>query len=201
MQDSILSQSPSGLSSKQTKLLDELNLCIVATGTKIVINPKDLPTFQTVALDTEHNESGEFVGCGIYNGNGIVYYFTDLLSLRNIPFHLLAIVCHNGISDIECLNTWGINVSDRALVWDTMLFAHIIDSSQKDYSLKGMAKRELGIAYPSYDDIVGKRGCKAVRITLDKQPVELVAAYNSMDVYSTWMLYEKQRKALNLETL
>ena len=88
---------------------------------------------------------------------------------------------------------WGINVQDKQLYWDTMLIGHIIDSSIKSYSLKDMAKRELGIIYPSYDDIVGKRGLKAERITLDKQPLELTVMYNAMDTYCTYKLYEKQR--------
>lgn len=80
-----------------------------------------------------------------------------------------------------------------------MLISHLIDSSLKDYGLKACAKRELGIVYPSYDDIVGKRGLKAEQVTLDKQPLELVAKYNAMDTYCTYKLYEKQIKALGNE--
>jgi DNA polymerase I-like protein with 3'-5' exonuclease and polymerase domains len=106
----------------------------------------------------------------------------------------MKIICHNGVSDFECLRNWGINLKDEDLYWDSMLMGHLIDSSLKDYSLKGMAKRELGITYPSYDDIVGKKGLKTPRVTLDKQPLELVAAYNACDTYCTYKLYEKQKK-------
>lgn len=102
------------------------------------------------------------------------------------------------MSDIECLNIWGLRIDESKLIWDTMLIGHILDSSQKDYSLKGMAKRELAIEYPSYDAIVGKRGLKAERITLDKQPLELVSLYNACDTAVTWLLYQKQRKQLGL---
>ncbi len=146
----------------------------------------------------EHDESGGFVGCGIWSGSGSISYFSDLALLLRVPFHTLDIIAHNGISDIECLSMWGGNVTNRQLFWDTMLIGHIIDSSQKDYSLKSMAKRELGIEYPSYDDIVGKRGSKAERLTLDKQPSELVAKYNTCDVMSTWLLYQKQRKQIGI---
>ncbi len=75
-----------------------------------------------------------------------------------------------------------------------MLLGHVIDSSLKAYGLKAMAERDLGIFYPSYDDIVGKRTekQKAERITLDKQPPRLVQLYNMMDTVATYKLYEKQ---------
>ncbi len=184
----------------QTKVIEQLDAAISKEGITYVINPTDTRRFerQTVSLDVEHDESGGFVGCGIWSGSGPICYFNSISVLNGVPFDSLAIVAHNGISDIECLQIWGINVSLRQLVHDTMLIGHIIDSSLKSYSLKDMAKRECGINYPSYDDIVGKRGLKAERITLDKQPLELVAKYNALDVYSTYKLYERQRKAVNV---
>lgn len=174
-------------------------MVISKTGIKIDINNSShvaLGAFeaQTAALDVEHDESGEFVGCGFCFNPSIIYYFSDLALLRSIPISTFRIIAHNGVTDLECLRMWGIKVQDDQLIWDTMLIGHILDSSQKDYSLKGMAKRELAIEYPSYDDIVGKRGLKAERITLDKQPMELVAKYNAIDVYVTYLIYEKQRK-------
>lgn len=198
--ESSLSATPLEPTTKQQNLLNEFALLISQEGIEIEYNRKDTSIFErkAVAVDVEHDESGGFVGCGISLGGYIVYYFNDLAALMRVPFYSLAIIAHNGVSDIECLQTWGMNVSYKQLTWDTMLLGHIIDSSLKSYSLKDMAKRELGITYPSYDDIVGKRGLKAERTTLDKQPMELVAAYNSMDVYCTWKLYERQKKALGL---
>jgi DNA polymerase I-like protein with 3'-5' exonuclease and polymerase domains len=185
------------LTDKQRKHIDELTLALSETGIEVRINDP-LPETQDglVALDVEHDESGGFVGCGFYCGTRVAYYYSSLFHLLRVPIHAFRIVAHNGVSDIECLQIWGIDVRYSQLFWDTMLLSHIIDSSLKDYSLKGMAKRELLISYPSYDDIVGKRGLKAERFTLDKQPLELVALYNSMDVYTTWELYKKQERIL-----
>lgn len=192
--------SLSKLTIKQQKNLDDLSLCVSQIGIEIELNPKDTGRYrsQIVALDVEHDESGGFVGCGLWNGIGTICYYDDIKLLNDIDFHTLDIIAHNGVSDIECLNIWGIKVDNKQLIWDTMLIGHIQDSSLKSYSLKDMAKRELGISYSSYDDIVGKRGLKAERITLDKQPVELVSKYNALDVYSTWKLYERQKKVTGL---
>lgn len=201
--------SMSGLSSgaavmpytlKQQKLIDELSLVISKTGINLVINPSDhvFIGLGPFSCDVEHDEQGNLVGIGLCTEKRC-YYFTNTRCKAILENNHL--ICHNGISDFECLRMWGINVRDEQLIFDTMLLGHILDSSLKSYSLKDMACRELGIEYPSYDDIVGKRGLKAERITLDKQPLELVAKYNALDTYCTYQLYLKQRKALNLETL
>lgn len=192
--ESLQYPSVSGPTSKQQKLIGDLSSCVSGIGISINVNPKGKTYTGPTALDVEHDESGGFVGCGLYCGGSSVDYYSDLLLLRSIDFLSLAIVAHNGISDLEVLREWGIHVTDSQLVWDTMLLGHIIDSSQKDYSLKGMAKRELAISYPSYDNIVGKRGLKAERVTLDKQPLELTSMYNAMDCYVTYKLYERQKK-------
>jgi DNA polymerase I len=155
---------------------------------------------ELVSLDVEHDESGGFVGCGILvMGSSRVYYFSDLLLLSRIDFSTISIVAHNGISDLECLRSWGIDVKDDQLVWDTMLMGHIIDSSARTYGLKDMAERILQISYPSYNDIVGKETKKQAkpRITLDKQPEELVAMYNAMDVWCTAKIYDVQADTNN----
>lgn len=185
--------SRSELTSKQQNCLNALDLAVSKTGIEIHVNPKGKSYTGPTSLDVEHDEYGGFVGCGLYNGVGSVDYYSDPLRLHSVDFHSLAIIAHNGVSDIDVLSSWGINVSNEQLYWDSMLLGHILDSSLKSYSLKDMAKRELGIEYPSYDDIVGKRGLKAERITLDKQPLELVSMYNSLDVYCTYKLYERQK--------
>jgi DNA polymerase I-like protein with 3'-5' exonuclease and polymerase domains len=196
--ESGLSVSGNGYTSKQQSIVDTLTSVISQEGISLDINRsiENFPALEIISLDVEHDESGGFVGCGLYNGNGIVYYFSDLSLLRSLPFHNYKIVAHNGVTDLEELRIWGINVRDEQLIWDSMLIGHLLDSSLKSYGLKDMAKRELGISYPSYDEIVGKRGLKAERITLDKQPIELVAAYNALDTYCTYMLYLKQKKAI-----
>ena len=155
-----------------------------------------LPKDQTVwALDVEHDEQGGFVGVGFYSG-GVSYYFSDVVLLNHIDFSTLSLICHNGVSDFDCLRSWGIDVKDTQLVWDTGLVAHICDSSRSGYGLKKLAEIDLSIIYPSYDDIVGKRTLKQVkeRKTLDKWPASIVAAYNAMDCFVTWKLYEQQKE-------
>lgn len=185
---------------KQKKLIAECSSVISQEGIEIDINRsvESFPALKDVALDVEHDESGEFVGCGLYSGNGIVYYFSDLSILCRLPFSTFNIIAHNGVSDLELLAAWGFDVSRSDLFWDTMLIAHLLDSSQKDFGLKACAKRELAIEYPSYDDIVGKRGLKVERVTLDKQPLELVSKYNCLDTWCTYQLYLKQRKAVGI---
>lgn len=150
-----------------------------------------------IVLDVEHDESGNFVCCGILVlGDSHVYCLSDIHALRRIDFLPLSIIAHNGKGDLELLRSWGIDVKDEQLTHDTMLFGHIIDSSLKVYGLKDMAKRELQIEYPSYDDIVGKRTAKqsTPRRTLDEWPIEIVAMYNTMDVYVTGEIAKRQLK-------
>lgn len=153
------------------------------------------------ALDVEHDEQGTFVGVGLYNGSGVVSYFNDLVLLNNCDFRTVSLICHNGRSDFECLRSWGINVTDHQLHWDTELMGHILDSSLRAYGLKSMANSILNISYPSYDDICGRKTLKQVkeRKTLDKQPVELVSMYNACDVYCTWRLYELQKERIGFK--
>lgn len=143
-----------------------------------------------ISLDVEHNEEGDLVGIGLYDGVRCLY-FTKVTPKLKETIISRDIIAHNGKSDFELLRQWGIPVLDSQLIWDTCLIGHIIDSSLKTYGLKDMAKRELGIEYPSYSDIVGKPKAK-IRRTLDKWPVSIVAAYNALDCYVTYKLYQLQ---------
>lgn len=183
-----------------TSILSRLQASIQTHQVQVQIN--ELPTTKTnkLVLDVEHDESGNFVGCGLlFVPSYIVYYYSDIGILRNILDSSSFLIGHNIISDMELLKYWDCNVSDTQIMWDTMLIGHLLDSSLKDYSLKGMAKRELGIEYPTYDEIVGKRTTKQKnpRVTLDQQPLEIVSLYNAMDVFATAKLYEKQERLIN----
>jgi DNA polymerase I len=180
-------------SEKEKELLNTLTGVCNANHIEILVNQMPGPIDAPVALDVEHDESGNFVGCGmVMVGSNRVYYYSDLPTLACLPFLSLAIIAHNGKGDLECLRQWGIPVRDEQLIWDTELLAHIIDSSRRGYGLKKLALSDLGITYPSYDDIVGKRTAK-VRRTLDKWPLSIVSLYNAMDCYVTMRLYEKQK--------
>lgn len=198
--------------SDPSEILETLLSQIQAQHIEIKINefPKNIN--QTVVLDVEHDEQGIHVGTGIlFVPDKYIYYFTSTKYLQRVLSISSKIIGHNIISDIEMLQFWGISVSKANIYWDTMLMGHILDSSKKAYGLKDSAKRELNIEYPSYDEIVGKHKGKTVkspkcpriksdccgRTTLDKQPLKLVSAYNALDVWSTYQLFNQQRKILN----
>lgn len=158
------------------------------------IDPQAWQIQSPAAIDVEHNEEGEMVGVGIYDGEK-AYYFTKLKKGLLSDFPKASWIAHNGLSDFELLRQWGVPVFNEQLVHDTMLVGHIIDSSLKAYGLKDMAKRELGIEYPDYSDLVGKKSAKE-RKTLDKWPVDIVAMYCVMDCYATYKLYERQMECI-----
>lgn len=148
-----------------------------------------------LSVDIEHDESGGFVGVGVYcSWTNSHYWYTDPLALDSDSLSSVPLVLHNGVSDLDVLRTWGFRVDDSQIAYDTMLMGHILDSSLKAYGLKDMVKRDLGIEYPDYDAIVGKRTekQKAERITLDKQPPRLVQLYNCMDTVVTQKEMEYQ---------
>lgn len=164
-------------------------------GLKLEINPIRVDFNGLWSLDVEDNEQDVFVGLGVSNGKE-VYYWSDFTL---IPANLPIFIAHNGRTDVEKLIKWGFPIDHRHLVWDTQLIGHILDSSlgKAGYGLKAMAKAQLNIEYPAYEDIVGKKKAKE-RLTLDKHPLELVANYNAMDCYATYKLYERQKQCLIL---
>lgn len=183
------------LSEKQATLLATFSALLNTHGIKLEIDPVDFALRSPCAIDVEHDEQGNMVCIGVYDGQSS-YCFTNITKCLVDAVASSDLIAHNGVGDMDCLRLWGIPAQDSKLVWDTLLIGHVIDSSLKTYGLKDMAKRELGLEYPSYDDIVGKRTAKQKepRVTLDQQPLELVAMYNAMDCYATYKIYELQTK-------
>lgn len=183
------------LSPKQSELLGIFENLVRELGINLYLN-EPLPAIkEPVSIDIEHDESGGYVGIGIYIlSTNNHYWYTDSIYLDSTALSSLSLVAHNGISDFDILRHWGFKVNDEQLVYDTMLFAHILDSSLKAYGLKDRSRLDLNVVYPSYDDIVGKRTAKQItpRLTLDKQPPRLVQLYNALDCYVTAKLYYQQ---------
>lgn len=201
-QDSTQSLASFVLTEKQQKLIAQFDNILKANGINYVINvvPDGAFSKSTVALDIEHDEHGEFVGCGILDINSdTVHYFTDLSLLRSVDLRSVSVIAHNGVTDIEMLQQWGVDISQDQLVHDTMLYAHVLDSSRKGFGLKHLAKEDLGFKYPSYDDIVGRRTLKqkTPRVTLDQQPVELTTPYNACDCWATKGLFKVQKSSIS----
>lgn len=184
---------------KQSDLCATFELLVHDLKINLYVNEPLPEITEPLSLDVEHDESGGFVGIGCYLGStNSHYWFTDTNALDSGAFRSISIVAHNGVSDLDMMRQWGFDVSDEQLVYDTMLIGHILDSSLKSFGLKDMASRDLGIVYPSYDDIVGRRTAKqsVERLTLDKQPPRLVQLYNAMDCYTTAKLQERQMKGV-----
>lgn len=193
---SIVSAKPTELTKKQQDLLSLFDLD--RHGIKSYLDPVHWELYKELySLDIEHDENGNLVGIGLYYPGHHFYHTYITHELKGV-LSSIKFICHNGISDIQSLREWGIDIKDIQLIHDTYLMGHIIDSSHRMYGLKEMAKRDLEIEYPSYSDIVGKRTAK-VRTTLDKQPVELVQAYNGMDCFATYRVYEKQKEKMTTE--
>ena len=159
----------------------------------INVNPTEVSWYGDETLDIEHDGNGNFVGLGIFVPKlNSCFYWSELPK----DLYIGDFIAHNGISDIKCLQKWGFNVTENNLIWDTMLMAHILDSSRKNYGLKALAKADLGAEWPSYDEIVGKKREK----TLLDFPVEAIADYNAADCYYTYKLYELQSKQMDLNS-
>lgn len=169
-------------------------------GVKLYINPDwGINFYDGMSLDVEDDEAGNCIGIGMYSPElNCCYYWNDKESLRQLTFvyRTTKFIAHNGRTDIAKLQKWGFDVSEANLMWDTQIFAHLIDSSRPNYGLKALAKEELNIEYPSYEDLTGKKTSKN-HITLDKLPLEVTANYNAMDCLATYRLYEKQQKGLH----
>lgn len=179
---------------EEAELTAKLDEICTTLGINVEINPTYYEIKSPAAIDVEHDEEGNLVGIGVFDGTNS-YYFTHVdITIASVLVSCPALIAHNGVSDFDLLRSWGIPLRDDNLIWDTFLIGHIIDSSLKTYGLKDMAARELGITYPSYSDIVGKPKAKERR-TLDKWPVKLVAQYNALDCIATYKLWEKQRSA------
>lgn len=154
-------------------------------GVELQINPSVLPTGGTFVVDVETDERGNFVGVGVMGSPLVVCYFSilrpDLLSLLSIS----KIIGHNIKFDARQLRSWGVEIRPENLVQDTMLKSYVRNSTKDSHGLKALAHEYLGMDWPTYDDMVGAGKAK---VTLDKQPLEKVAAYCGDDCIATFRL-------------
>ncbi len=171
-------------------------------GAELIINPEKYELGNTVVIDIETDERDNFVGIGISDSSDRVLYFSQLSRTLSERLEQVGIVGHNIKFDVKLLASWGCNIRPEQLIADTMLMSYVIDTTRESHGLKDLAKDLLKREYPSYKMIVGK-GKK--KITLDKQPIEVVSAYCGADVRCTWDLWKYfearltpiQRRVLN----
>jgi len=164
-------------------------------GSNLIIDytPSGINPSKPVVIDVETDEKDNFVGLG-YTQDGITIRYTNQLStLIDIFTVKLSVIGHNLKFDCKLLNQWGTKLSPDQLFADTILMSYVINATKPSHSLKELGK-ELGYEWPTYKEIVGQgRG----KVTLDKQPAELVARYCGMDVMVTYKLYEHFNKKMD----
>ena len=153
------------------------------------INSREMNThiwMKGCSLDVENKPNGDFLGIGIYTPEvNKCYYWTDWKLAKQLIFK--PFIAHAGAGDIGKLREWGFKVDESYLLYDTYLMEHIIDSTQRDYSLTTLTKKYLGCYYPDFKEICGKDKSFA-----DFAP-ELIAEKNFCDTYYTFKLMENQK--------
>lgn len=174
-----------------------------------------VPDYPEVAIDVETDKNGKaycIALCGDLGKVFVYFTFTEqlLTYLRGAK-----IVGHNVKSDIAWMSNFGLNM--QQVSYDTMLGAYTIQSTRRRFGLKVLAEEDLGLKWPSYDDITEDKmyiehACslkselfiKKVKVyktkpsktemklpkfvDLPDQDREVVANYNGMDAYATFYL-------------
>lgn len=164
-------------------------------GAKLYINlPVEAWPFQPspIVVDVETDEADNFVGVGLTQDGDNVFYFTELDYVKKL-LEACPLIGHNLKGDLKWLKNWGVDIKPEQLFYDTCLASYVQNTTKESHGLKDLAKEFLGMEWPSYKEMVGKGKGK---LTLDKQPVEKVAAYCSMDCLATYRLWQHFQKVL-----
>jgi len=131
------------------------------------------------------------VGIGLCGDSGHVYFFPRVSSGLVRGLRGKRLIGHNLKGDAHWLRKWGFSINPRLFAYDTLLAAHLLDSSRSSYSLKDIAADYLGWQWPSYSDMVHPDPeHPKKKITLDAQETERVARYCGTDVLATFKLTE-----------
>ncbi|TXH56282.1 MAG: hypothetical protein E6Q97_06755 [Desulfurellales bacterium] len=148
---------------------------------------------QPVFIDVETTEGDErkVVGACVYDpmldAQRIFWLPGEATQELSALLPTTGVIGHNVKFDIKAICgesfPWGI----PRVVDDTMILAYSLSPVLPSFGLKDLAKTFCGLAWPSYRDIVGK-GKK--KVTLDKQPEDLVKNYCAMDVFASFKLRE-----------
>lgn len=156
-------------------------------GVELKINPEGEVYGNTLVVDVETDERGNFVGIGVMDSPLAVHYYTTLSSHLCSVLSVSLIIGHNIKFDARQLKSWGVDIKPEQLVQDTMLKSYVRSSTKESHGLKELAREYLGMEWPSYKDMVGKGSTK---VTLEKQDVQRVAAYCGDDCVATYRLNE-----------
>lgn len=164
-------------------------------GAKIHQDSKEYPGESILVIDIETDETDRIVCVGV-TGNGrdiYVYFYPNqaffswLLAKSLIGHELKG-------AEIGWLAKYGFTM--QHVYMDTKIQAYVYNSARKKYGLKDLVKEVFNATYPTYKEVVGKGKHK---LTLEKQPRELVAQYNAADVYWTYKLYHHYNHKLTIK--
>ena len=149
-----------------------------------------------VAIDVETDEKDNFVGAAICVSDKHIYYFSKLNQYLKNRIECVNLIGHNVKFDIKQLINWGVSLTSENLYFDTCLASYVQDTTKASHGLKELAKEYLGMEWPNYKEMVGTGRNKQ---TLDKQPIEHVAAYCGMDCLATYRLWQYFQKKLTVD--
>lgn len=157
---------------------------------KVFLFDTKIPT----VIDVETDEKDNSVGMALTQDGKNVYYYTQVNPALVDCLERMPLIGHNLKGDIKWMIGWNFKIKSSQLFYDTMLASYVQNTTKESQGLKDLAKEYLGMEWPTYKDMVGSGKSK---LTLDKQPVERVAAYCGMDCLATYKLYEYFQKNLN----
>lgn len=164
-----------------------------------------------LVIDVETNETtGALIGIGFAKDDTEVTYwaYPNDIELTKI-LEGKRFIGHNLKFDLDVLRQHGIPVTDDQIYWDTYLGSATEDPTKDTHSLKGLCEAELGIKWPTYDEMVtrnvtfvdkkGQEKQKKTEFTLEdiqRQHPGEVARYNAMDLIGCYRLFKKQTASL-----
>jgi len=195
-------------------------------GTTVHIDPESFPTFSgaELALDIETDEHDNIYCVGICGDlKNVFVWFNPTRAvfeyLKQFKFYT-----HHWRAEFKWLEPHGF--TKEHFVWDTMLCEYVLNAARQGFGLKQLSQEYFGLIWPDYKALTSTkafieaacaanpalyqrrvkttktRGTKETlklprKLTLPQLSKELVANYNSCDVYATWLLKQSQQSKCN----
>ncbi len=166
----------------------------IPEGIEIKIDSPELPTASLVSVDLEYSEDGnELVLIGIFDGTiywGYLHVSSQLVSyLQKVNW-----ICTDGIhAELQVLNKLYGGFSAKQIQYDVKLMGYVYDSAAKDWGLKSLAKRYLGVERPTYSQLKKEYKFKSIK----ELPQEVLIDYNGADCIDAFNLLQYFRKHFN----
>lgn len=160
-------------------------------GARLHINePYVLDLDKPMAFDVETDEQDNFVGVAFCQHSDDVYYYSELRDDVRMALQAFWLVGHGARFDMDMVQKWGIDTPISHLKFDTKIASYVLNSTLPSHSLKDLGKHYLKWTWPTYKQMVHPDAeHPRTKVTLNHQPVEVVARYCGMDALATWYLY------------